>query len=127
MNRNYVGNFKDFNVQDVITALEHCSDPGWKCSNCPVNDLPNPCQNDLIAANLIRFLLETNENLHDENLLLKEERDSAISDLHSVIGDVINGCNFCIHNQPCKGKDCPKYEEGIGVEDMDGKVYPDWK
>ena len=35
-------------------------------------------------------------------------------------------CSYCKNNIECKGKDCPKYVEGIGCYDANRDYY-DWK
>lgn len=37
-----------------------------------------------------------------------------------------NTCDYCKYNVECKGKECPKYIEGRGCTDENGKYY-DWK
>lgn len=37
-----------------------------------------------------------------------------------------NTCDYCKYNVECKGKECPKYIEGRGCTDENGK-YHDWK
>lgn len=35
-------------------------------------------------------------------------------------------CEYCKHNTECRGKECPKYINGQGCTDENGK-YVDWK
>ena len=36
----------------------------------------------------------------------------------------IDLCEYCLHHIPCKGKECPKFIQGVG--DVEGK-FPDFK
>ena len=64
------------------------------------------------------------DELKNQLATVAAERDKAVEDLTMVLKDTDNTsiCDFCEFYQPCTGKDCEFYEEGIGGT-IDGKYY----
>lgn len=62
--------------------------------------------------------IETNKQLSEKILVLLE-------DIKRLATNSEDGCNYCKYNQPCKGKDCEYYTEGVGLTDEDGN-YVNW-
>lgn len=58
----------------------------------------------------------TIDDLKNQLATVTSERDKAVEDLTKVLKDTdnISICDFCEFYQPCMGKKCEFYEEGIG-------------
>lgn len=82
------------------------------------------CDGGSEGINLVNKAADRLEQLETQLATVTAERDKAVENLTMVLKDTDNTsiCDFCEFYQPCMGKDCEFYEEGIGVT-IDGVGY----
>ena len=95
------------------------------------------------AANTIKHLIENNKQLHndliiqtalaqnsqnfiEENKQLIKKINMLFQDFKEVVLESDEVCKYCKYQQPCEGKSCKQYIEGVGGW-LHNEYHHDWK
>ena len=80
-------------------------------------------RNDLIMQTVIA---QNGKSAIEDNKVLKRKYEALLNDFKEFILNPDDRCKYCKHHQPCLGKECESYVEGVGAWDMNG-YYSDWQ
>ena len=98
-------------LEQAANALEKLSDENKKLHN------------DLMMQTV---LAQSRLNVIESNEQYAKRFKSLLRDFKEFILNPDDVCEYCKHNQTCRGKDCECYVEGIGAQDKNGYTH-DWQ